>query len=160
MKKLGFYLLTVYMALQLIVPGCLVFRHYNTLVMGEDYKFIVVPYDPYDPFRGRYVALRVEQFSYSEGTYALLDRDEQGFAVVSGWSAFKPKVGDYAKNLELNRYYMNEAMAPEAERIQRNLTDNDRLYLLVKVKSGSYVIEGLYLNDIPIEQYIVANSKI
>ena len=50
---------------------------------------------------------------------------------------------------------MNEEMAPEAERIQRDLDlEKETMYLLVKVKNGDYVIQGLYINDIPIEQYI------
>ena len=155
MKKPVLYLLTAYIALQLLIPGYMIFRYYDTLATGEDYKFVVAPYDPYDPFRGRYVALRAEQPMYGPGNYALLNRDEQGYAVVSGWSETRPTGIAYVQNLSLNRYYMNEAMAPEAERIQRNLADTDSLYLLVKVKNGSYVIEGLYLNGIPIEQYII-----
>lgn len=155
MKKLTPYLLIAYFVLQLAVPAYFVFRHYNTLHTGESYKFEVAPYDPYDPFRGRYIALRPTLSLQSSGDeYILLEHDSNGFAVISGRQPQKPTSGQYVKNLQLNRYYMNEIMAPEAERIQRSLTDTDSIYLLVKVKNGDYVIEGLYLNDIPIEQYI------
>jgi len=155
-KKLALYTLITYMAILLIVPGFLVFCHFDTLTTGEEYKFIVAPYDPYDPFHGRYVWLMTEQSLRAGRTnpYAILGKDDQGFAVVSSWSGVKPQSGGYVKNLDLHRYYMNEKMAPEAERIQRNLGEDDLIYLLVMVKNGNYVIEGLYINDIPIEEYI------
>jgi len=152
MKKPLLYLLTGFIALQIFVPGYIVFRHYDTLKTGDAYKFVVRPYDPYDPFRGRYVELRPVEQTYS--TYAVLARDRQGYASISDSSDYKPLSGIYVKNLRLNRYYMNENMAPIAERIQRSLSDNDFMYLLVRVKNGHYVIEGLYLNDTPIEQQI------
>jgi len=157
MRKFTSYLLIGYFILQLAVPGYFVYRHYNTLYTGESYKFEVAPYDPYDPFRGRYVSLRSTLSLYSsDGEYAMLEKDSAGYAVISGWQSWKPQEGQYIKSPKLNRYYMNEKMAPEAERIQRGLDlDEDTIYLLVKVKNGDYVIEGLYINDVSIEQYII-----
>jgi len=153
MNKPVFYLLIGLITLQIIVPGYMVFRHYDTLSTGEDFKFIVRPYDPYDPFRGRYVELRPDERAYH--TYSVLGRNEQGYAaILSDSDDHQPISGAYVKNLRINRYYMNENMAPVAERIQRSLSDDDIMYLLVKVKKGHYVIEGLYLNGIPIERHI------
>jgi hypothetical protein len=83
-----------------------------------------------------------------------LARDSEGYAVITGWSEEKPDGAAFVKDISLDRYYMNEAMAPEAERLQRDLAETDRMYLQVKVKAGNYVIEGLYLNDMPIEQVL------
>ena len=153
-KKTLLLILICFIVLQLLVPGYLVFRNYDTLGTGESYKFIVRPYDPYDPFRGRYVALNPDEWTYY--SYAVLGRDSQGYAMIMPGSGDSvPLSGVYAKNLQLNRYYMNEQMAPIAERIQRSLSNDDLMYLLVKVKRGHYVIEGLYINDIRIEQYII-----
>lgn len=75
MRKFTLYMLIGYFILQLAVPGYFVFRHYNTLYTGESYKFEVAPYDPYDPFRGRYVALRPTLSLYSaDGEYAVLEK--------------------------------------------------------------------------------------
>ena len=72
MRKLTGYLLTVYFILLLAVPGYFVYRHYDTLYTGESYKFDVVPYDPYDPFRGRYVSLQTTlSLSSTAGEYAV-----------------------------------------------------------------------------------------
>ncbi len=148
-------LLYAYLLVLIAVPGWLVYSHYDTLTTGEDFWFIVQPYDPYDPFRGRYVALRTEQrLQSSEGEYALLERDASGYAVVSGWSDERPRGVSYAHDLALERYYMNETMAPEAERMQRELAEGDDMALLVKVKNGDYVIAGLYLNGVPVEELI------
>ena len=148
MKKTRLMLMAGFIVLQLCVPAYMVFRNYDTLRTGDSYKFIVRPYDPYDPFRGRYVELRPDE--QTGDTYALLGRDSRGFAVIFPGSGDNrpPSSRAYAKNLKLNRYYMNEKMAPVAERIQRDLREDDIIYLLVKVKGGHYVIEGLYINDV------------
>lgn len=156
MKKLTLSLLLGYFVLQLAVPGYFVYRHYDTLRNGESYKFDVMPYDPYDPFRGRYVALASRlDLSGREGQYAVLAKDSDGYAVITAWQEQRPESGQYVKNPKLDRYYMNEKQAPEAERIQRELDlEKNSLYLLVRVKQGNYVIQGLYINGIPIETYI------
>ena len=156
MKKYIPHLLIAYFLLMLAVPGYFVFRHYDTLRFGESYKVEVEPYDPYDPFRGRYVALSTRLPNYSGyGKYALLERDSRGYALITDCDERTQKDGQYVKNLRLDRYYMNEKMAPEAERLQRDLDlSSDTMYLLVKVKKGHYVIQGLYIDDIAIEEYL------
>jgi uncharacterized membrane-anchored protein len=155
MKKIALYLLAAHFLLLLTVPGYLVFSHYRTLKTGEAFDFIVRPFDPYDPFRGRYVALRAEERVTSrDGEYVSLTRNAEGYAAVAGFHKNKPREGAYVRNLDLSRYYMNERMAPEAERLGMSLSERDRMYLRVMVRNGSYVIEGLYLNGIPIEDYL------
>jgi uncharacterized membrane-anchored protein len=150
------FLLIILILVQILVPGYMVYRHYDTLKTGEAFNFVVRPYDPYDPFRGRYVALRPVERTYQ--TYVILWRDQDGYAEIAPIKINSPSEvhpgSAYVKDLQLTRYYMNENMAPTAERIQRELSDDDVMYLQVMVKNGHYVIEGLYLNGIPIEQYI------
>lgn len=156
MKKIIPYLLIGYFVLQLAIPAYFVYQHYNTLYNGESYKVEVVPYDPYDPFRGRYVALRTElPHSDGKGAYAVLEKNAQGYAVITKWTAQRPEKEQYAKNLQLDRYYMNEKLAPKAENLQNTLDwEENTMYLIVNVRKGHYVIRGLYINDVPIEQYI------
>jgi uncharacterized membrane-anchored protein len=45
---------------QLTVPAWMIVRREITLREGELFKFRTAPVDPYDAFRGRYVALRIE----------------------------------------------------------------------------------------------------
>ncbi|MCX7044402.1 MAG: GDYXXLXY domain-containing protein [Candidatus Sumerlaeota bacterium] len=53
-------LLAAVAAAQLSVPAWMIWRHENVLDAGWQYKFRTAPVDPADPFRGRYVALRLE----------------------------------------------------------------------------------------------------
>lgn len=156
MKKILSYVLAVYFLLLLGIPGYFVYRHYNTLYTGDGYKFVVEPYDPYDPFRGRYVALRPEIPLYGpKGEYGVLEQNGDGYGIIREWTATKPSGGQYVKDMDLSRYYMNEKQAPRAERLRKNIDfDGEGMYLMVYVKQGHYVIEGLYVNDTPIEEYL------
>ncbi|MDR1689903.1 MAG: GDYXXLXY domain-containing protein [Clostridiales bacterium] len=160
MKKPVLIVLAVYFALMLAFCSYTILLHYDTLQNGEDYKFSVIPRDPYDPFLGRYVELRTENrvpYSFDGSVfYALLSKNSLGFAEVSEFTKEKPQSGAYAKNLRLERYYMNEKMAPEAEKVTMNPDKYDSMYVLVKVKNGNYVIEGLYVDDVPIEDFIAS----
>ena len=160
MKKYLLYCMAAYMVLQIAVLSFAVFRYYDTLMTGTGYKFLVRQYDPYDPFRGRFVALQVDGLSrWSRDPYATVAVDAQGFAYIYSTSIDKPHAHDvYLKNPDLSRYYMNERLAPEAERLQRELRDGEQMWLLVMVKNGNYVIEGLYLDGVRVEEYITGRG--
>ena len=61
----------------------------------------------------------------------------------------------YNLMFSFDRYYMNDVLAPQA---QQRVTDaargnvENRAWLAVKVKNGAGVIEGLFLDGVPIEQ--------
>ncbi|GHV57245.1 hypothetical protein AGMMS49579_22840 [Spirochaetia bacterium] len=156
MKKFFLPACVFYLVILLGVPGFLVFNHYNILTTGELYKFKVQPYDPYDPFRGRYVAIRQPSFNASgSGPYALLEKDTEGFARIASRQETKPNDRVYAKNFDISRYYMNEKLAPKVETLQRKIdTETDQMYVQVAVKNGGYVIKGLYLNGTPVEELV------
>ena len=146
----------LYFALLLAVPGYLVIQHYTVLKTGRIFKFVVEPYDPYDPFRGRYVAIRVPALQNAgDGPYFLLAEDNKGFAYIAASQEEMPNNQEipYVKNMNINRYYLNENAAPRVERLQRNLSEDQTMYIQVAVKNGSYVIEGMYIDGIPVEEY-------
>jgi hypothetical protein len=63
----------------------------------------------------------------------------------------------YLLTFEFNRYYMNESAAPAAEqRYRESLGPNrpDRAWVTVRVRDGVGVIEGLFVDGVPIEQAI------
>lgn len=113
-----------------------------------------------------------------ETGYAILAPDPQGFARVDGIVLQPPPRGDYLEiafagpqfapdptpgrpvlvgyNIEfsLDRYYMNEAAAPAAEKRYAEAVRRDassRAWLAVRVKDGAGVIEGLFIDGVPIE---------
>lgn len=169
MKKFLIAALIIMIALQLAVPAALLISHFDTLNNGEEFRFKVAPVDPYDAFRGRYVAISVdpmmlmeaEKTSEGQGLYALLATDAQGFAYVTAISEARPENGPYIKGkyqygnftLPFERYYMEEESAPEAERVYGENVDKNA-YIMVRVKNGNAVISGLYIDDMRIEEYL------
>jgi uncharacterized membrane-anchored protein len=166
---------------QLAVPAQMILSRETTLHEGALYKFRTQPVDPYDPFRGRYVTLSVQinQGPLPEGPrpdsgdtiYATLGTDEDGFATIESTSLTPPDSGDYIRaaagwvdegqgllfvDLPIDRYYMNEWDAPAAEQAYREHSrmDQQDVYVTVRVFKGEVVIEGLFIADTPIEEFI------
>jgi uncharacterized membrane-anchored protein len=167
--------------IQLAVPMSMIVKREAILKNGLQYKFKVAPVDPYDPFRGRYVALSIDKnyvpqekdlgLKGGQTVFALIDVDAQGFAQLSGVTINRPvekayiqvKVGyvsSYDKriylNLPVNRYYMEEKAAPVAERIYQRHAQRERkdAYIVVRIKDGFAVIENLYVGGQKIEDAV------
>ena len=56
-KRLLLYITILYFLVLLAVPCYIIYGYYDILSTGETYKIEVAAYDPYDPFRGRYVTI-------------------------------------------------------------------------------------------------------
>ncbi|MFA4889036.1 MAG: GDYXXLXY domain-containing protein [Candidatus Omnitrophota bacterium] len=168
--------------LQIATPLSMIVRRETVLKSGVQFKFKAQPIDPFDAFRGRYVAIRIqgdeisapqgEYFKYGQNIYAHIRVDETGFAGFSTGSAEKPQGIPYISakvlyppedrqpesklrlSLPIDRYYMEENIAPAAERVYREhlRTDKQDAYVLVRVKDGFAVIEGLFVGGVPIEE--------
>jgi len=163
---------------QLAVATNQLWRSEWTLRMGKRYKFRTAPVDPYDAFRGRYVALAFEEHEapwkgesrmrYGDTAFAVLREDAEGFARVSYLTAMRPDNGDYLRvkvgysgksNLVsytflFDRFYMEERKAPKAEQAYRENSRNT--YALVRVRNGIGVIEDLFVGDKPIREFAVS----
>jgi uncharacterized membrane-anchored protein len=172
-------LFVVVSLVQIAVPLSMIAHRERTLIEGEAFRFKTAPVDPYDAFRGRYVALRIEQSSvmttnaaayrHGQTVYALLEKDQNDFSRITGVSVDRPhgrpyvtaEVGySYGTNLNLNlpfdRYYMSEDKAPKAESAyRRNSTrTNQNTFVTVRVMDGFAVLEELYIGGMPIKEYI------
>lgn len=155
MKRALTAVLAAYFCILLAVPCFIIYNYYDILSKGEAYKIEVTTYDPYDPFRGRYVTIRpaLSDLWWYEGGISLI-KDASGFVVAAENTGDKNAAG-YVENLRIERYYLNEKTAPLVEERQRRaLTEGDLIYVTIKVKNGSYAIEGLFINDIAAEDYI------
>lgn len=169
------------MVTQIVVPVSMICKRESTLKNGMLFKFKTAPVDPYDAFRGRYVALRVEvntvskpegmNLKYGQKVYAQLEADENGLAQVSKISLQKPidsayltasatvtypASNDVRLNLPIDRYYMEEKAAPRAEQVyrERNSRGKKDAYVAVRIKDGFAVIEGLYIDGQRIEDLL------
>lgn len=166
---------------QLAVPVSMIVSREITLREGSVYHFRTRPVDPYDAFRGRYVALGFEQqlvavtntTAYRSGrrVFVSLGTDTEGFAQLTGVSFLRPSAGAYLTtrvqyvsgtsnvnvNLPFDRYYMNECDAPAAEQAYNMASRREGgkpAYVVVRVRHGMAVIEDLMVEDSPIRTYL------
>lgn len=178
-KELVVGLFSGLIVLQVALPISMIVKRESTLKDGASFRFKTAPVDPYDAFRGRYVAIRAEinkvskpegmNLKYRQKVYALLDVDEKGFAQVSKISMQKPNDSAYmiasvaypagndvALDLPIDRYYMEEKAATRAEQAYREHSRREKqdAYVVVRVKDGFAVIEGLYVGDQRIEDAV------
>lgn len=171
--------------IQWAVPASMIFKREYALQRGDVYKFKTAPVDPYDAFRGRYVALNYEQSRFTgsrsghdlrrgQTVYALLDEDKDGFAVLKDLVGHRPDDAPYlmvriawinmnevALSLPFDRFYMDEFSAPEAERrffrANRNRGEVPS-YVQVRVHRGFGVIEDLVVDGQPIRDWLASQG--
>lgn len=169
---------------QLITPLSMIIKRESVLKNGEQFKFKTVPVDPYDAFRGRYVALRIAEdnvfvpggmrLNNDQSVFAYIIVDEQGFAKLTTLATSAPREIPYIQakvrsvlankaylDLEIDRYYMEENSAPLAERVymENNRRGKQDAYVLVRIKDGFAVIEGLYVGGKRIEDVVKSFKK-
>lgn len=176
MKKYLLPVLILTILVQLFVPAYFVFEKYDTLKTGGEYKFEVSLYDPYDAFRGRYVSIQTatqlnlyEKYNSSalfQGSkYGLISVGDDGFAFINSVTDAKPKTGDYVKSSKSNyfimpveRYYTDEDIAPQLEQFLLYNRKEVKPYIILRVKDGNAVIQGLYVDGMRIEDYLLDNQ--
>ncbi|RDX35797.1 hypothetical protein DZA50_06055 [Kangiella sp. HD9-110m-PIT-SAG07] len=176
-------LLLILCVVQLAVPGYMIYEQNQILSEGKVYKFKTQPIDPYDPFRGRYVTLTYkvnaepvpseEDLRRGEWVYALLGKDEAGFAIftnlvtekpVSDQNHIKLKVGwggsegGYYVEVPFNRYYASEDTAPKIERAVWRRETVDDVYAEIRVLDGKAALKELYVDELPIREFIKKNG--
>jgi uncharacterized membrane-anchored protein len=161
--------------IQLAVPGWMIYRQEQILQHGREFKFQTAPVDPYDAFRGRYVALQfavVPPPDYNvqdKKVWMRFEVDENGFAKIKEVCK-TPLVGDdvvmatrrYGRlQFPFDRYYMEEMAAPKAETAYRDNSRSRRqnAYATVRILSGHAAIEELYIENKPIREFLRAESK-
>ena len=172
---------------QLAVPAWMIVAHERVLSEGEVFKFRTAPVDPRDPFRGEYVMLNfdaetgpwqdpsVEGGFQDETTFALLDNDTGGFAVITRLLTTRPENGPYIMvekgyliddtlvqmvSLPFDRFYLEEGDGAKTEDMLSPQWDGETMtqplpaYALVRVFDGQAVIEDLIVGDKSIHQWM------
>jgi len=104
------------------------------------------------------------------------EEDKQGFARIKSVQPERPGHDNYIKvkigyvnrnkntvslNLPFNRFYMDEFEAPKAEAAYRasSRKKDSETYITVRVRSGNGVIEGLYIDEKHIREYVKEEHK-
>jgi uncharacterized membrane-anchored protein len=177
--KLSLALFAVLSVFQLAVPVWMIVNREMTLRHGRQFRFRAAPVDPYDAFRGRYVALQFQQNSapvpadeklaMNQKVYAELAEDENGFARLVKVTANEPSDEAYVQcrvssitdslvylQFPFDRYYMDEKLAPAAEAayLEHSRREVRDVYATVRVKDGNAVLEELYIEEMPIREFL------
>jgi len=157
--------------IHLAIPIQMAIFQETILRQGREYKFRTQPIDPYDAFRGRYIALSFEeanknnQNEYKSKIYLPIGVGEDGFAVIKDVLIEKPESGDFviAKTnkyfpyriiLPFDRYYINENLANLGQKVLDTSSEEKDAYALVKVHKGNCALKELYIKDKPILEYL------
>lgn len=186
MKTIRIASFAIVMLLYLWFPFQMINSSQEVLQKGNLYRFKPEPVDPYDAFRGRYVELNflTKAFTVSpslkmpdpeQKVYVSLGKDSLGYAFFDQIHYDPPGEKDYiettisysnGRELHINipenmqRFYLNEELAPQAEKVYRELARENRnadtiaVYLDVRVLEGTVVMEELYFRDLPVGEYL------
>lgn len=175
-RRLVIVALVALALIQLAAPLRMIAKREDTLRTGELFRFRAAPIDPYDAFRGRYVALRMAAnpvavddaggYASGERVFVLLATDEEGFARPIGVERRRPPDAAYVEarvasprgdgelwlDYPFDRYYMNEKLAPAAERAYQRRSGGvaGDAWVTVRIKRGFAVLEELYVGGAPI----------
>lgn len=165
---------------QLAVPASMILRREATLRTGVALRFRTAPVDPYDAFRGKFVALGIDpadaavagggEVAGGQRLYAVIATDTNGFASVARLERRRPAAGDYVAVRALyggasgrlrlqwpfDRYYMAEEDAPRAEAAYRahSRRGAQDAFVTVRVRRGFAVLENLHVGGVPIAEYL------
>jgi uncharacterized membrane-anchored protein len=186
-KLLRFALFVIVALVQLAVAGGAIYRSELALRTGEAYQFRIQPVDPVDAFRGRYVAIRfavdrapvTDDFEIRHGKriFVPIEVDADGYATL-GWAKLDPPpAGAYLRlragavaadddgkrhvwvSMPFGRFYMDEDLAPEAERaVWGGPRGRREAWVSVRVRNGVGVIEDLYIDGTPIHQWLAEHA--
>ncbi|MGV3659198.1 MAG: GDYXXLXY domain-containing protein [Prosthecobacter sp.] len=172
MKTLPLILFGMVALAQWAAPLMQIWTHERTLTQGTLIKLKCTAPDPYDPLRGRYLAVSPVQrevtvpkdmkLEAGMPVYATLTPDANGLTTLSTVSLTPPAgvtyvrlktryVYDYDSKAAIewpfDRYYINEKLAPEADKwFAENIRLKDGIVAEVRVLNGRAVLEDLSLN--------------
>ena len=175
-QRILFILFLLSAAAQIFLTVSSVVFNENVLSKGTTHRFRTEPVDPYDPFRGKYVALDFDlslftgdfsRYEDKEKVYVLIDKDENSYSFFSAISDKKPASGDYLRlkvdsirdgevyfEIPFDRYYIDEDYAEEAETAYWDSNSANEAYVEVRVLGGHAVLDELYLGGMPVMEYL------
>jgi len=178
-RKLLVTLFVIVAAIQLAVPGKMIWDRERILETGKEFKFETAPIDPTDPFRGKYIVLSYkenavkissqDQFADGENIFVILKKDQNGFAIIKAISKEMPKDGvDFVKaqvgsvsgfpattltvSYPFTRFYMEESKAYEAEQafLKSQRDSTKTTYALVNIKNGKAVLKDVLIDGVSV----------
>ncbi len=157
MKNKKLIILVIILVVQILTPVYAIASKNNYLKDAEAYKIKVSGYDPYDVLKGKYLNLNVEiEFLDEDDKYnnfKIVDKHEDGYLVVKDCVSEKPVDKNYYEDLKIDRYYMTDGLAEEAQNYIIENPDKE-YYVEVLIKNGEYKVTGLFVEGEPIEEVV------
>ena len=171
MKKVRLVLYVAAVLLIVAAAGWNVVRSEIALRRGTLHRMAVRGFDPHDPFRGRYLAFampnqaahntldRKDFDSSGSVAYVSLKTGPDGRSVFDTLTSEPPAEGDHLKvsvgwmrsghfEPPFSRFYLNEAFAPEAEKLLNQALRNEkaRAEILFRVYRGHAALVDLQID--------------
>lgn len=184
MKTLPLIIFAIAAVAQWAAPLSQIWTHEQVLTQGTLIKLKCSAPDPYDPLRGRYLAVRPEQrvarvpagMKLERGmhVFGTLTTGADGLATISNLSLTPPTSGDYIRlkaghiyggdeaNIEwpFDRFYINEKLAPEADKwFAENIRTDKGIIAEVRVLNGRAVLADLSLDGKPFREILKERVK-
>ena len=179
MKQWRVVVFLVVALVQIAVPASMIWERERTLRHGHVWKFRTAPVDPVDAFRGRYVALEFEveaqeitappNVESGRTVFVTLAPDIDGFARIDQISSMPPAGHDFMEarlagktvSLPFDKYWVTERDAPAAEAAYaaQSTREKRNAFVTVRVFKGDAALEQLYLDGLPLGEYLRANSR-
>jgi uncharacterized membrane-anchored protein len=151
---------------QWAVPVWSIWQHERVIEKGEHVRLRCRAPDPYDPLRGRYLAVALEPshvptpldqvIKRDMKIYLLLEPGADGVSQVTGVTATKPTSGVWMaahaagvyESIQIrwpfDRYYLNENLAPQADVwLAKMRTSNELVTAEIRVLNGRAVLVDL-----------------
>lgn len=170
MKSLPILFFALAALAQWAAPLSQIWTHEQTLTKGVLIKLKCRAPDPYDPLRGRFLAVRPEQTEATVPEGVQIDRGSQvfftltpgadGLSTITSISTTPPATGIwlrarvgyvYDKKVTIawpfERFYINEKLAPEADKwFAENIRSDQGIIAEVRVLNGRAVLADLSLD--------------
>ncbi len=167
---------------QLGVPAWMILQREWTLRDGVRVKFRVEPLDPRDEVLGRHVRFKIpaSKVTLDESAetpslvraYGVLELDQEGFGRFTAVRNEPPEAGVYLRvqvrregksgiiQLPFDRYYLPEDVASKAGAGRKQALRSGKVdaHVTLRVHRGDGVIEGFYLQDTPVLDYLKART--
>jgi len=173
---------------QWLLPLSGIWQHERVISRGTLVRIECAAPDPYDPLRGRYLAVRPAQSSVSkpEGfpggagsvpVWATLEAGDDGLArirsvslePVSGptvipltarWSGTTNGTDVISLEWPFDRFYLNERLAPDADKlVAERRRDGKRTVAEVRLLDGQAVLTDVLLDGVSVRELVKQGAK-
>lgn len=183
MKTLPLIIFGIAALAQWAAPVSQIWTHEQVLAKGTHFKLKCHAPDPYDPLRGRYLAVRpdLQEVTVPAGVkvekgmqvYVQLTSGADGLTTLSGLSLTPPASGDFIRvkaryvyndkvsfDWPFDRFYINEKLAPEADKwFSENIRTAKGITAEVRVYNGRAVLQDLSLDGKPFREILKERVK-